>query len=161
MQREIGDCENDCDAKQLLLKKNFSWTHLTISSNNNINNNNNQINSLAHSKSFRSKSNPHVVFNEDLNVINSGSVVRSNLKLKLPSLQQLISSRFNSSANNINNGRVKTCSKLAPLAKAISFTSMTTTNQALSTPTVIQLNAHQQQRRIFSFNKFLLHCKVN
>lgn len=149
LQREIGDSENGCDAKQLLLKKNFSWTHI---SSNQIN----SQNSLAHSKSFRSKSNPHVV-------LDGGS--RSNLRIKLPSLQHLISNRFNSNNNNsasFNNGRVKTCNKLAPLAKAISFTSMTTTNQTLSTPTAIQLNAHQQQRRtMFRFNNFILHCKVN
>lgn len=146
LQREIGDCENGCDASQLLLKKNFSWTHLT---------NSNQINSLAPTKSFRSKSNPHVV-------LDGGS--RSNLRIKLPSLQHLISNRFSSNNNNSashNNGRVKTCNKLAPLAKAISFTSMTTTNQTLATPTAIQLNAHQQQRRtMFRFNNFILHCKV-
>lgn len=147
LQREIGDSETGCDAKQLLLKKNFSWTHLTISSNSN------QFNTLAHSKSFRSKSNPHVV-------LDGGS--RSNLRIKLPSLQQLISNRFSNNSASCNNGRVKTCNKLAPLAKAISFTSMTTTNQTLSTPSAIQLNAHQQQRRtVFRFNNFKLHCKVN
>lgn len=152
-----GDSANDCDAKNLLLKKNSSWTHTTtISSNNHLN----SLNMLAHSKSFRSKSNPHVV------VLDGGSsAISTNLRKKLPSLQHLISNRFNynhtSAGGGANSGIVRSCNKLAPLAKAISFTSMSTTNQTLSTPTAaIQLNAHHQRPKM-SFNKFILHCKVN
>jgi hypothetical protein len=152
-QEDIGDSDNGCDAKNLLLKKNSSW-NATLSSNNlSIN----PLNSLAQSRSFRavrSKSNPHVL---------DGVVIPSANK-KIKSLQQLISNRFssqvllNSGNVNCNNGRTKN-NKLAPLAKAISFTSMTTTNQTLSTPTAIQLTM-RQRRPIYSFSKFLLYCKV-
>lgn len=154
LQAEIGDSDNGCDANNLLLKKNFSW-NTTISSNNFTNN---PLNSLAQSRSFRiarSKSNPHVLDGV-------GAIPSANKKIK--SLQQLISNRFssqvlsNSGNASCNNGRTKN-NKLAPLAKAISFTSMTTTNQTLSTPTAIQLTM-SQRRPIYSFSKFLLYCKV-
>jgi hypothetical protein len=149
-----GDSANDCDAKNLLLKKNFSWTHSATLSGN-YNSHVNSLNVLTHSKSFRSKSNPHVVLD------GSGA---TNLRA---SLQHLISNRFNynnTSANSNSGGIVRSCNKLAPLAKAISFTSMSTNNQTLSTPTAaIQLSAHHQRppSSILSFNKFILHCKVN
>lgn len=149
-QAEIGD--SDCDAKNLLMKKNFSWNE-TISSNNlNIN----PLNSLAQSRSFRiarSKSNPHVL---------DGVCVIPSANKKIKSLQQLISNRFssqvlsNSGNASCNNGRIKN-NKLAPLAKAISFTSMTTTNQTLSTPTAFQMT---MRRPFYNFSKFLLYCKV-
>lgn len=154
MQAEIGDSENGCDTKSLLLKKNFSWNTTPISSHNNFTNN-----PLSHSKSFRvarSKSNPHVL---------DGVVIPSANK-KIKSLQQLISNRFSvsqvlSSSGNASYNNVRTKNnKLAPLAKAISFTSVTTTNQTLSTPTAIQLTK-SQRRPFYSFNKFLLYCKVN
>lgn len=155
LQTEIGDGENGCDdVENLLLKKNFSW-NATLSSNNLTNN---PLSSLAQTRSFRiarSKSNPHVL---------DGVVIPSANK-KIKSLQQLISNRFSSqvlsnsgNVNCNNNGRTKN-NKLAPLAKAISFTSMTTTNQTLSTPTAIQLTM-RQRRPIYCFNKFLLYCKV-
>lgn len=139
-EREIGDNET-CDHKKLLLKKNLSWTRMTSgtisSSNNNINLCNN---SLEKSNSLRiSRSNPHVLVES----------IPSNSKLKMPSLQ-LISSRFHSQMLP-QNGKTK---KLAPLAKAISFTSTGTTNQTLSTPSAIQLRLQQSK-------KFKFLCKVN
>lgn len=153
---DIGDSEKGCEAKSLLLKKNFSW-NATISSNS-INFSHNPLNSLAQPRSFRiarSKSNPHVL--DGVGVIPS-----ANKKIK--SLQQLISCRFSSQVlssggtASCNGGRTKN-NKLAPLAHAISFTSMTTTNQTLSTPTAIQLTM-SRRRSIIGFNKFLLYCKV-
>jgi hypothetical protein len=150
---QIGDTDksaNVCDSKKFLLKKNLSWTHsATISSNNNNNNNNinfshvNNSISLAKSKSLRiSRSNPHVL-----------ECLSSSVRLKLPSLQQ-ISNRFNSQALSPmhSNGRIR---KLAPLAKAISFTSTggATNQTANSTPTAIQFNALQR-------NNFRFCCKV-
>lgn len=145
LHEDIGDSENGCD---LLLKKNFSW-NATLSTNNLTQN---PLYSLAQTKSFRiarSKSNPHVL--DGVGVIPSAN--------KIKSLQQLISNRFSSNSGNVNcnNGRTKN-NKLAPLAKAISFTSMTTTNQTLSTSTAIQMT--MRRRPIYSFNKFLLYCKV-
>lgn len=138
----IGDTET-CDQMKLLLKKNRSWTHIS-SSNNNTNNNNNAY-SLAQANCLRiSRSNPHVL-----------ESLPSNLKFKLPSLQQ-ISSRFHSQILPSQSGKPK---KLAPLAKAISFTSTATigTNQAqtLSTPTAIRFN-HMQR-----YNRLMFLYKVN
>lgn len=133
---------NNCDHKKLLLTKNRSWTHIagTISSSNNNLNFNNCNNSLAKANSLRiSRSNPHVL-----------ESLPSNLKLKLPSLQ-LISSRFNSQMLPTNGNK-----KLAPLAKAISFTSTGTTNQTISTPTAIRFNAALQR-----YNKLKFLFKVN
>lgn len=143
--RQIGDKSQSCDHKKLLLKKNLSWTHTrrTISSsNNNINTNNskNYNDSLAKSNSLRiSRSNPHVL-----------ESLPSNLKFKIPSMQ-LISNRFHSQMLPQNG----LTTKLAPLAKAISFTSMATTNQTLSTPTAIRFKNLQRN------NKLLFLCKVN
>ncbi|KAG5678417.1 hypothetical protein PVAND_008091 [Polypedilum vanderplanki] len=135
----IGDIES-CDQKKLLLKKNHSWTHIneTISSsNNNLNSN---CNSLAKANCLRiSRSNPHVF-----------ESLPSNLKFKLPSLQQ-ISSRFHSQMLT-QNGKNK---RLAPLAKAISFSSTVTTYQTQSTPTAIRFNNIQR------YKKFDFICKVN
>jgi len=132
--RQIGDSSQSCDHKKLLLKKNLSWTHTTrtiSSSNNNINTNNNCSDSLAKSNSLRiSRSNPHVL-----------DSLPSNIKFKMPSLQ-LISNRFQS-----QNG----LTKIAPLAKAISFTSMATTNQTQSTPTAIRFKNLQRNKLIFLY----------
>lgn len=141
--RQIDDDNSQENAhKKLLLKKNLSWTHtagtLSISNVNNCSYNILNTNSLADTNSQRiSRSNPHVL-----------ESAPSNLKFKMPSLQ-LISNRFQSQMLPSNG-----ITKIAPLAKAISFTSMATTNQTLSTPSAIRFRNLHRNKKL----KFL--CKV-
>ncbi|XP_070510116.1 hippocampus abundant transcript 1 protein-like isoform X4 [Chironomus tepperi] len=72
--------------------------------------------------------------------------VKFNIYLK-NLFTKLISNRFHSQMLPQNG-----LTKLAPLAKAISFTSMATTNQTLSTPTAIRFKNLQR-------SKFLFLCK--
>ena len=139
MQSEIGD-------KNFLLKKNPSWNAA-------INSNKNLIVNPLESQNFnlaRSKSNPHV--------LDGANCVKSSANKSLnKSLQQLISNQFCS--NSSNNG-IMSNSKLAPLAKPFSFTSMGTSNQTLSTTNAINLTMSERRRSFYSFNKFLLFFKV-
>lgn len=138
---ERHSTESDGDQKRLLLKKNLSWTNSNCA----------HSNSLAKLKT--SRSNPHV-----LDAVSSAS---SKLKL---ATSQIIPNCFHSQSSPIPltvddaNGR-----QLAPLAKAISASTLTaaTTHQTLATPTSIQLNIPPHSDFKFNCRAILRHCKVN
>lgn len=125
---------NDCDSKRLLLKKNLSWT---------VN-----CSSLVKPNSLKtSRSNPHVL-----------DAVASNVsKLKLAT-SQLLPSRFHTQTNLSADDEVAR-SRLAPLAKAISASTLTAAT--IATPTSIQLTIRPKSELKFYSRAILEHCKVN
>jgi hypothetical protein len=126
---------DDCDSKRLLLKKNLSWTNTNCSSIV-------KLNSLK-----TSRSNPHVL-----------DAVASNVsKLKLAT-SQLLPSRFQTQSNFSADDEVAR-SRLAPLAKAISASTLTAAT--IATPTSIQLTIRPKSELNFYSRAILEHCKVN
>lgn len=144
-----GSTDSDCD-RRLFLKKNLSWT----------NSNSVSYSTLAKQNSLKtSRSNPHVL---DANV----KSFASNLdRLKLAT-SQLIPNRFQSQAipsHSPNDDDVNNRRQLAPLAKAVSSSTLTaaTTHQTLATPTSIQLNIPSNRDIKLCCHAVFRHGQVN